>query len=29
MIVEDGLEIYVTREGGKVYYAGTPIPIPG
>ena len=27
MVVDDGLIIYVTREGGKVYYSGTPIPI--
>ena len=29
MVVDDGLMIYVTSQGGKVYYSGTPIPIPG
>jgi hypothetical protein len=30
MVVQDSLTIYLTREGGKVYYSETPIPItPG
>jgi len=30
MVITDGLMIYVTRQGAKVYYANTPIPItPG
>ena len=27
--ITDFLTIYVTSQGSKVYYAGTPIPIPG
>ena len=27
MVIDDGLMIYVTSQGAKVYYANTPIPI--